>query len=577
MTTSDKPLAEGPSSERTMEFESSQTVWDKASQAEELPDPVIGRKLGGRFLVRHRIGEGGMGAVYEVVDSDGQKLAAKVISVETVAKTTPALPRGLASDADWKRALRRFVREAAAAREVRSEHVVRTIELDVDDDLGVPFIVMERLSGVDLGELIRKEAPLSPAVVARIGVEAARGLAAVHAAGIVHRDVKPSNIFLHVAVDRVTVKVCDFGIAKQLVTAPEQTSSELTHTGGVLGSPRYMSPEQVTSARDVDATTDVYSLCASLYEAASGRALWPGRTSLGELILAICTDRPPDLGSVAPWVPQEMAAAVQRGLSRGRAQRWQDMQKFAEALYVFAPSDPVTPDQLCRLSPSLAPAPPLDGPEPLSSADALAPSFETQGVRPAVALAAALPTPLPQAPAAARASRLRYVIPGFLALLIGVVTVFSATRSENPRAESTPATPARLRVLPPDVKVRVNGNPTPVRDGKLELFGQPGEVFEVVLERAGRKEHARVFITSAGGVDPPLLELPTAASHAVETDVSKTSSPVPSASLAPRTPKSHRTPPRAAGAAPQPGDSSSTPSPAPPKGVPTVLEPVEQW
>jgi serine/threonine-protein kinase len=579
MTTSDKPLAEGPSSERTMEFEASRTVWDKAARPETLDDPVVGRLLGGRFRVLRRIGEGGMGAVYEIVDPDGQKLAAKVISVETVAKTAPAVARGLTSDAEWKRALRRFVREAAAAREVQSEHVVKTLELEVDEDLGLPFIVMELLNGIDLAELIHKEAPLPPEVVARIGVEAAKGLAAVHAAGIVHRDVKPSNIFLHLDVDRVTVKVCDFGIAKQLASAPEQTSSELTHTGGVLGSPRYMSPEQVTSARDVDATTDVYSLCASLYEATSGRALWSGRASLGELILAICTERPADLANAAPWVPQQMAAAIHRGLSRSRAQRWQEMPALVEALSPHAGEGPVRSDRLRRLDPSLAPAPSLELAEPLASADALAESFETQGVRPAVALSAVLPTPVPAAPEAAPAERrYRYAIPALVALGIAGVIAWSATLAKPPRENPAPV-PARLQVAPADVRVSVNGSPGAVREGQIELSGQPGDSFEVVLERAGQQKHARVLITSSGGVYPPRLELAVAPQAAVAAGASSAPVPAAPASAAPRAPKAHRSAPREPAASKHaPGESTAVPlPPAPPKTAPTVLRPVEQW
>jgi serine/threonine protein kinase len=578
MTTSEKPLADGPSSDRTIEFEASRTVWDKAARPEGSDDPVLGRLLGGRFRVLRRIGEGGMGAVYEVVDPEGRHLAAKVISVETVAKTAPALPRGRASEADWKRALRRFVREAAAAREVQSEHVVETLELEVDEELGLPFIVMELLSGIDFGELIRKEAPLPPDVVARIGLEAARGLGAVHAAGIVHRDVKPSNIFLHIDVDRVTVKVCDFGIAKQLASGPDQTASELTHTGGVLGSPRYMSPEQVTSARDVDATTDVYSLCASLYEAASGRALWPGRASLGELILAICTERAPDLAAVAPWISQPMAGAVQRGLSRPRAQRWQDMQALAEALSAHAAAEPLTKERLCRLDASLVSETPPELAEPLSSADALAESFETQGVRPAVALAAVLPTPVPAVPEAEPAARrFRYAAVAAVALGIAGATVLGATFSKS--REIPPSAQARLMVAPSGVSVRINGRPGAVRDGKVELTGQPGDAFEVVLEHAGRQKYERVYITSSGGVHPPSLELAAVPAAAIDSAASNPPAAGPSASAVAPPPKAHRSAPRASAASSRaPTDSTSgSSSAAPPKAAPTVLEPIEQW
>ncbi len=284
--------------------------------ADETPDTLLGRTVGGRFRVLRTLGRGGMGAVYEV-EHGGGRAALKIIARD--AKSTDA------------RALRRFEREAKLAAEIDHVHVTRTLELGSDDELGAPFLLMELLSGHDLGAVIDERAPLSPEVAARIGVQAARGLAAAHARGVVHRDVKPQNLFLHEQGGELTVKVCDFGIAKLSEPGPDEDASSLTNSGGIIGSPRYMSPEQAQGDKTVDARTDVWSLCASLYEALSGRRLWSAE-ALGELIVAICTRPVPRLSVTAPWVPAALASVIHRGLARSRAERWADMAALEAAL-----------------------------------------------------------------------------------------------------------------------------------------------------------------------------------------------------------------------------------------------------
>jgi serine/threonine-protein kinase len=281
---------------------------------EETADmPDVGNKLGGRWRTVRRLGTGGMGAVYEAVSDDGQRVAVKLL--------------------DDAASRERFLREASAAKAIDSEHVVKTFELGVDEALGRPFLVMELCEGDDLASVLARAAPLAPEVVARIGVGAARGLAAAHAASVVHRDVKPSNVFLHRDGDGYVVKVCDFGIAKTMgETDVERASLELTRTGGFLGSPRYMSPEQAKSAKNVDHRSDVWSLCVTLYESLTGRELWAGRSTLGEVIVAICTEPIEPLSKAAPWVQAGLARAVERGLERDPDRRWQSMDALAEEL-----------------------------------------------------------------------------------------------------------------------------------------------------------------------------------------------------------------------------------------------------
>ncbi len=284
-------------------------------------DPMIGRTLAERYRVVRLVGKGGMGAVYEARDPDGTAVAVKVI---------------LESSDKRSDLVRRFVREARSLTALSSPHVVRVIDADTDASSEHPFIVMELLRGTDLESLVKKWGPLEPAPVLRIFLHAARGLAEAHRAGIIHRDVKPANIFLHELVDgSVVPKLCDFGIARRTPT-PEENTVELTRTGGVIGSPLYMSPEQARSAKHVDARTDVWSLGMSMWETLSGRRPWEDCFSVGELIVAICTRPVTPLQQVAPWVEPEVAELVHRCLRADPAHRVASMEALIEALEPLA-------------------------------------------------------------------------------------------------------------------------------------------------------------------------------------------------------------------------------------------------
>ena len=314
-------------------------------------DPFIGRVLAERYRIVAPLGTGGMGAVYEAIDikapsSNDPAVALKIMHPEVGARSVDQT--------------RRFLREAKASQRVQHLHVTRVVDTGVDAGANVPFLVMERLRGSDLGHLIAERSTmLAPNVAVTLFVQACEGLAAAHTLGIVHRDIKPSNLFVHEAGGVVTVKVCDFGIAKQLADAGVEASAELTHTGGILGSPLYMSPEQAKSAKTVDARSDIYSLALSLHETLSGRRPWPGATSMGEIILAVCTEDVPPLEQVAPWVDPNLAQAIARGLARDREQRWASVADFARALRPFALNRLLTTADL-----RLLPRPVISSPSP---------------------------------------------------------------------------------------------------------------------------------------------------------------------------------------------------------------------
>jgi serine/threonine-protein kinase len=223
-----------------------------------------------------------MGAAYEARLDDDERVAVKVIHPERAgSKTAPE----------------RLVREARAAASIDSTHVVQVRAIEKDEPHGVSFIVMDMLQGSDLGQLIARRGALAPVPVVRAFVQARNGLQAAHDRGFVHRDVKPSNLFVHKqASGELTLKVCDFGVAKRAALDDSEDAAKLTSSGGVIGSPMYVSPEQASGSSEVDARSDVWSLGASLYEALSGSPPWGrqasrGRAHRGDLYPATRTAR----------------------------------------------------------------------------------------------------------------------------------------------------------------------------------------------------------------------------------------------------------------------------------------------
>ena len=306
------------------------------------PLGLTGKRLNDRYRVVRLIGRGGMGSVYEVEGPNGERLAAKVVSL------------GLANASST--ALERFAREARTASDISSPNVARTIDAGSDEALGMPYIIMELLHGLELSAVLKKEGALDPQVAVRLVLQGASGVAAAHARGVVHRDIKPANLFLQIdeQTREVTVKVCDFGVAKRTRVSENNNAVSylsLTRTGGMLGSPMYMSPEQAKNAKAVDERSDVWSLSVVLWEALSGQRLWGGQTSLGELIVAICTEPIPQLDVVASWVPRDLSRVVHRGLERDPNLRPSSMRAFIESLSVFSGgSDRVQQSQLVALT-----------------------------------------------------------------------------------------------------------------------------------------------------------------------------------------------------------------------------------
>jgi serine/threonine-protein kinase len=232
-------------------------------------------------------------------------------------------------------AVARFRREARAAARIRSEHVVRIRDISTLDN-GIPYIVMEYLEGVDLERMLQQspkgQLPIHDAI--EFVLQACEALAECHCQGIVHRDLKPSNLFcVHGADGLPLIKVLDFGISK-LSSATIDT--DMTDQTRILGSPRYMSPEQFDSSADVDARTDIWSLGVILYELLSGHAPFDN-THVLELWQSIKNDRPAPLESQRPDLPVGLGSVVFKCLEKDRAKRPSSIADLAKALAPFAP------------------------------------------------------------------------------------------------------------------------------------------------------------------------------------------------------------------------------------------------
>ena len=267
--------------------------------------------IAGRYRLTSRIGKGGMGSVFRAQHLTlGSEVAVKLID--------PAVAGNPAIRA-------RFVREAKAAAQLRSPHVVQILDYGVDGE--TPFIAMELLEGESLAARLERVGRLSPPDTARIVTEVARALSKAHEAGIVHRDLKPDNIFLVENEDSEVSKVLDFGVAKERYCTEE---AHMTSTGAVLGTPYYMSPEQAEGLKTLDHRTDIWALAVITYECIVGARPFEAET-LGALFLSICT-RPLPIPSRVASVPDGFDAWFARGTSRELGDRFASAQEAAQSL-----------------------------------------------------------------------------------------------------------------------------------------------------------------------------------------------------------------------------------------------------
>ncbi|HEY2515935.1 MAG TPA: serine/threonine-protein kinase [Polyangiaceae bacterium] len=287
----------------------------------EPSSPVAaGDVLAGKYRVERVIGAGGMGVVVAARHLQLDQLVALKFVVQSVLDETMATER--------------FLREARAAVKLKSEHVAKVMDVGTLEN-GAPFMVMEYLEGSDLSAVIEREAPLPVEMATDFLIQACEALSEAHAHGIVHRDLKPQNLFLTKGVGGAhLVKVLDFGISKIRQPAGAQN---LTQTTTVMGSPLYMAPEQMRSARHVDHRTDIWALGVVLHEMLTKKLPFEAE-SMTELALKIVQDPLVPIEHLRPDLPPELAAVVHRCLEKDLNRRFADAGELAEALEPFAPA-----------------------------------------------------------------------------------------------------------------------------------------------------------------------------------------------------------------------------------------------
>jgi eukaryotic-like serine/threonine-protein kinase len=291
-----------------------------SGQTEPAFDNKLGQLLLGRYRIVRKLGEGGMGAVYEGKhELINKRLAIKCLHPQYMSN---------------KEVVERFYREANAATAVGNEHIIEVSDVGAFDD-GSPFMVMEFLEGIEFGRYIEQEGSLPIGRLVHIVSQVCSALAAAHERGIVHRDMKPENIYLVPRErDPHFVKVLDFGISK-MREQNEALGGSLTKTGMALGTPYYMPPEQAQGVRDIDHRADVYAVGVILYQGLTGRLPFDAE-SYPALMVKILTEPPAPPTVFRKDVPDELEAVVMRAMEKDRNRRYQNMNELAEALLPFA-------------------------------------------------------------------------------------------------------------------------------------------------------------------------------------------------------------------------------------------------
>jgi serine/threonine protein kinase len=394
---------------------------------------TLGSRLAGRYEITGVLGRGGMGVVYLACDRElDETVAVKVLRTEI---------------AGSEEAARRLRSEIKLARRIRHRNVCGIHEYGQDRPLRLRFIVMEYVEGHTLRQILRQRGRLPTGEAFDVAIEVAEGLQAVHDAGIIHRDLKATNVML----DRGgTVRLMDFGIAKQL---QQEDTTGITATAQMIGTPEYMSPEQVRSEK-LDGRSDVYSLGVLIFELFTGELPFHGDTPMS-VILAHLETPPPLDGTRATWLPRPLVPVLQKALAKDRNERYRSPREVAEALRsaraVLTGPTLVQPRPAPRGSAAARPLP-APVPDPLTVPSPTPVSTPTPVVAPTAPLPQPSPTPrekprarIPVAAEAAWRRRMpsaRYVVGGGIVLAVLAVVATSVWSPSHPGQRAAPATAA---------------------------------------------------------------------------------------------------------------------------------------
>jgi serine/threonine-protein kinase len=295
---------------------------DSMKVANNVSPVAEGEVISGRYRVDKVLGVGGMGVVVAATDQRlGSPVAIKFL-----------LPHAL----EHAEIVARFSREARAAVRIKSEHVARVMDVGTLES-GAPYMVMEHLEGRDLSTELQNRGGLAVEDVVDFVLQASEALVEAHHLGFVHRDLKPANLFLVDTRSAPVVKVLDFGISKiNSMVGVTGSDAAVTQTASVLGSPLYMSPEQMDSARNVDLRTDIWALGVIFYELLTGEPPFTGE-SIPQLCMAILKQTPQPIRATRRDVPARLEAVVFRCLEKDRERRFASVEELAVALAEFAP------------------------------------------------------------------------------------------------------------------------------------------------------------------------------------------------------------------------------------------------
>ena len=301
----------------------------EVNEAGKASTPLLreGDLIGGRYKIERCLGGGGMASVYRATHVGlDQPVAVKVVS--PLIREVPGI-------------VSRFMREARSATRLKGEHIVRVFDVGTADD-GAPYLVMELLEGRDLGELLDEGFRPNVEQAVDYVLQACEALAEVHGLGIVHRDLKPANLFVTRGADGLTcIKLIDFGISRVDSPLLPKDSVALTNPEVVMGSPRYMPPEQMESAAAADSRSDIWGLGAILYELLVGNAPFDGE-SLFDIYAAAVRSPPPAPSSVRPELPEELDEVLLKCLRVDPSDRYVDVAELAVALAPFGDENAAT-------------------------------------------------------------------------------------------------------------------------------------------------------------------------------------------------------------------------------------------
>jgi serine/threonine-protein kinase len=335
----------------------------------------VGTIIAGKYRVERQLSQGGMGSLWVARQLQLQRL----VAIKLMEPSLAASAQGRS----------RFEREAQAAALIQSPNVVQIHDYGVERD--TPYIVMELLSGEDLGRRLKRERRLPLPALATYFGQITKALRKAHEAGMVHLDLKPANIFLARDDDDEIVKVLDFGIAKMIIPGD---ATEATATGVVLGSVHYMSPEQARGRRGLDHRSDLWSLGVIAFRAITGELPFGG-SQVGDVLVKVCADPIPRASSVLPGLAPEVDAFLLRALDRDPEARFQSARELTAALTQLAwPGDPRAPQLSIAGDVARAEAP-RAGPAPVVARPPAAPMYPPPATTPDAPHAATAQWPAP--------------------------------------------------------------------------------------------------------------------------------------------------------------------------------------